>query len=810
MYSQSISDMQMPTTALFAATEQGSRSECCPENSGISWRGRGGEHEQRIVESLNRKEESSYLIRRKDESTNKEKRRRVRSLPTTTKFVVFAAIVLSSPQKTAVSAARTAPMAIPQEKEKGQQGRKMASTRTKYSFIPSKMEIAKKEEKIGLLRRKRVDLDTLVLDEVDNDNLFKGGMFEPGAHERDLGVYETRDWGVKVPPRKNSIEAMAHLLNGGSIFDDMSSMSFSMSMSTMMPTVAPSLSPTSPPTGLPSSPPTVSPTESPTDEPTFSPSESPTTSSAPSIRGSSAPTTSPAPSVSHVPSISLVPTTSQEPTISARPTISSAPTPINCTDPATREQFLMEVFVACSGEGPLNDPNSPQSEAADYIINTDPLSVNPCTFTDPSQFTALQQRYALVVFFFALGGDNWLINSGWLGGTSVCIDWFGLACNSDGLVSSILLSRNNLIGQIPPEIKALIGLELFQVIENGINGTVPTEFGLLQGLIGFDIESNEFEGEIFFDEIFNLNNIIFFRVSDNGFTGTVPWIDVVDSFPDVVQFWIAANRFEGSIGKQIGQLQSLESFFGYNNSLTGFIPSEIGNIDTLEFLDLENNLLEGTLPEVLYSITGLSLIILTNNSLTGTISTSVGNLDLLTDFWLSDNNFIGSIPSEVGRLSLLENLLLEKNQLTGPIPSEVGNLQSLNFTTLSNNLLTGAIPTSFFSLPNLEILYIENNTLSGNIPTEISNAPELRDLYLTGNILSGEIPEIPPGSLLTLEELLLSFNNLTGNMPSSICALRNDTMPSGSLISLHADCAIPPEPPEITCAVGCCTTCTGG
>mmetsp|Transcript_19556 Transcript_19556/g.28442 ORF Transcript_19556/g.28442 Transcript_19556/m.28442 type:complete len:136 (+) Transcript_19556:196-603(+) len=135
-------------------------------------------------------------------------------------------------------------------------------------------------------------------------------------------------------------------------------------------------------------------------------------------------------------------------------------------------------------------------------------------------------------------------------------------------------------------------------------------------------------------------------------------------------------------------------------------------------------------------------------------------------------------------------------------------MTKLEFADLSENSLNGMIPIDFFSIPNLEILYLSNNTLTGNIPDQISNAPSLRDLYLDGNALDGAIPDIPIDTLQTLEEFLINHNGITGTMPASICILRNDTINPGNLISLWADCGIPPDPPQLDCV--CCTKCFSG
>jgi len=459
--------------------------------------------------------------------------------------------------------------------------------------------------------------------------------------------------------------------------------------------------------------------------------------------------------------------------------------------------------VDVSSQDLLNNPDSPQSKAADWIINNDPLQVNPCTFAN------LEERYALAVFYFALNGDTWRNNSGWLGGSSVCSGWFGVGCNANGQVTNLLLPRNNLLGEIPPEISQLEGLRFFQISESSVFGTLPTEIGSLQNLVGVDFGSNELEGQLFFDDFFRLRSLQFLRAPKNNFTGTIPG-DGITSFPNLVEFIITANSFKGTIPTQIGQLKNLNFFMADNNTLTGPIPSQFGSLTSFRRLDVENNLLTGPIPNELFGMSTLEKLILSNNSLSGTIPSLVGELNSLSDLWVSHNDLTGEIPTEIVNAFNLEVLLLNGNDFNGPIPANVDNLLELFFVDFSNNTFSGTIPPAFFSLPKLEILYFSNNTLVGTIPPSISDSPKLRDLYLDGNLLSGSIPEIVNGTLLSLEELLLSFNDLTGTMPSSICALRNNSMPPGNLVSLHADCVIPPDPPEIICTAGCCTQCTFG
>ena len=106
------------------------------------------------------------------------------------------------------------------------------------------------------------------------------------------------------------------------------------------------------------------------------------------------------------------------------------------------------------------------------------------------------------------------------------------------------------------------------------------------------------------------------------------------------------------------------------------------------------------------------------------------------------------------------------------------------------------------------------NQLSGGIPREIglwtkfglNNVPGvpagILDLY--NNQLSGEIP--PELGLLTgLWQLFLVVNNLSGEIPSPICALRTNANPPGSVSQLIADCT---NCPGFQAGLSeCCTTC---
>ena len=60
-------------------------------------------------------------------------------------------------------------------------------------------------------------------------------------------------------------------------------------------------------------------------------------------------------------------------------------------------------------------------------------------------------------------------------------------------------------------------------------------------------------------------------------------------------------------------------------------------------------------------------------------------------------------------------------------------------------------------------------------------------------------------SLLIKEKLRLNNNDLTGAIPSEVCALRTNANPPGPLTLLYADCSVCEADP----ATNCCTPVAG-
>lgn len=78
--------------------------------------------------------------------------------------------------------------------------------------------------------------------------------------------------------------------------------------------------------------------------------------------------------------------------------------------------------------------------------------------------------------------------------------------------------------------------------------------------------------------------------------------------------------------------------------------------------------------------------------------------------------------------------------------------------------LSGTLPASLAKLETLQEIEFGNNRLVGEIPEEYGNMPVLRQLELDGNQLTGKIPAAFKGLNETITSLLLSENDLEGDL----------------------------------------------
>ncbi|XP_065034666.1 receptor-like protein EIX2 [Musa acuminata AAA Group] len=388
------------------------------------------------------------------------------------------------------------------------------------------------------------------------------------------------------------------------------------------------------------------------------------------------------------------------------------------------------------------------------------------------------------------------------------------------------LSENNLQGNIPPTFGNLASLEELNLANNPLQGGIPTSFKnlcKLQKLIlsGINISKDLLE----LDEIFSgciKMKLEILDLSRTNISGQLPeWLFQLRKLKSLQ---LEQNLISGPIPVSIGQLASLQELYLRANQLNETIPESVGRLSQLVALVLENNVLEGVMSEVHFgNLTKLKQLLLSSNSLALKVKSnwlppfqlktlSMGSCIQGPEFpaWLqsqiniliidmSNAGIIDAMPNWFWSLiSTAEYVSVSGNQISGHVPNllDLNNLDLLDlssnhfegplpyfppgmyFLDLSNNSFSGTISLDIImNMSYLSYLSLSKNNLSGQIPFSVCQLQALQVLDLSKNTLSGVLPNCWNNSsrIIVMD---FSSNNISGVIPKSICSI-------ASLQSLH-------------------------
>ncbi|PSR93325.1 Leucine-rich repeat receptor-like protein kinase [Actinidia chinensis var. chinensis] len=376
----------------------------------------------------------------------------------------------------------------------------------------------------------------------------------------------------------------------------------------------------------------------------------------------------------------------------------------------------------------------------------------------------------------------------------VWCSWSGVKCR-DSQITTLDLSKRNLSGHIPPEIKYLTHLHNLNLSSNAFDGPFQSSIFELPFLRTLDISHNSFNSS-FPMGVSKLRYLTVFNAYSNSFTGPLPeeitglrfleylnlggsYFDseipaVYGSFPTLTFLHLAGNVLTGPIPAELGSMGQLERLeIGYNE-FTGGVPEEFGMLSNLKYIDISSANLSGEIAPELGNLTKLESLLLFKNHFTGTIPASFENLKALKALDLSDNKLSGFIPKAISSLRELDVLSLMNNELIGEIPEGIGELPSLEFLSLWNNSLTGILPQKLGSNGMLQKLDVSSNSLTGPVPTNLCLGNKLGKLILFGNNFVGELPS----SLANCTAMLrfrIQDNKFNGSIPNGFGNLPNLT-----------------------------------
>ncbi|KEH16826.1 LRR receptor-like kinase [Medicago truncatula] len=252
--------------------------------------------------------------------------------------------------------------------------------------------------------------------------------------------------------------------------------------------------------------------------------------------------------------------------------------------------------------------------------------------------------------------------------------------------------------------------------KNNLSGKVPNSFGALREIKSLYLNNNNFSGEL---PSLNLcHNLELFDVADNNLQGTLPmWIG--HHLQQLIILRLRANKFQGNIPTSMCNLSFLQVLDLSTNNITGQIPQCFSHIIALSNLMFPRKRFDHS--SYTFSIEGEMYEIGSFKDKAilawkGSNREYGKNLGLMTIIDLSNNHLTGEIPKSITKLVALAGLNLSRNNLTGLIPNNIGHMETLESLDLSRNHLSGRMPPSFSYLTFLSYMNLSFNNLEGKIP----------------------------------------------------------------------------------------------
>ncbi|KAK7335232.1 hypothetical protein VNO80_27009 [Phaseolus coccineus] len=238
----------------------------------------------------------------------------------------------------------------------------------------------------------------------------------------------------------------------------------------------------------------------------------------------------------------------------------------------------------------------------------------------------------------------------------------------------------------------------------------------------------------------------------------------------VTNIILKAQNLPGTLPQDLFRLPYLQEIDLSRNYLNGTIPKEWGSTKLLN-ISLLGNRLTGSIPKEIANISTLQSFVLEANQLSGDLPPELGNLPQIQRLLLSSNNFTGELPETLAKFTTLQDIRIGDNQFSGKIPDFIQSWTSLQKLVIQGSGLNGPIPSGISLLKNLTDLRISDLNGSEHSPFPQLNNMTLKYLILRNCNINGTLP-IYLGTMTTLKNLDLSFNKLTGPIPSNYDALR--------------------------------------
>ncbi|KAL4555295.1 hypothetical protein LXL04_037911 [Taraxacum kok-saghyz] len=326
-------------------------------------------------------------------------------------------------------------------------------------------------------------------------------------------------------------------------------------------------------------------------------------------------------------------------------------------------------------------------------------------------------------------------------------------------------------------------------------GIVPISIRNLNNLKVLYLSGCFFSGRIG-GSLSNLTQLTFLGLGGNKFKGLFPSLE---SFSKINVLELSGVEFETRrLPSWLSMMTKLSELYVYDMNLNGKVPAFLANLTKLSVVTMGRNSLSGQIPSSLFNLTQLRMLNFERNQLQGPISNSFSKFRSLQDLRLNYNNFSGKVDLDIFLgLNKLETLALGYNRIslvdtknyTRNTLAQLENLdvQSCNLKEfpvflrfqnkmkslfLSNNKISGLVPVWIWnnSQETLQVIQLTNNHITGlDQHPHILPWRHLEGFFIGYNQIQGQLP-IPPRTTYAYD---VSNNNLTGDIPPSICEVKS-------------------------------------
>ncbi|CAA0277255.1 unnamed protein product [Arabidopsis thaliana] len=303
-------------------------------------------------------------------------------------------------------------------------------------------------------------------------------------------------------------------------------------------------------------------------------------------------------------------------------------------------------------------------------------------------------------------------------------------------------SNNNFTGKIPRSICGLSSLEILDLSNNNLNGSLPWCLEtLMSSLSDLDLRNNSLSGSL--PEIFmNATKLRSLDVSHNRMEGKLPGSLTVCSSLEVLN--VGSNRINDMFPFELISLQKLQVLVLHSNKFHGTLHNVDGvwfGFPQLQIIDVSHNDFVGILPSD-YFMNWTAMSSKKDNNIEPEYIQNPSVYGSSLGYYTSLVLMSKGVSMEMERvLTIYTAIDFSGNQLHGKIPDSICLLKELRILNMSRNAFTGYIPSSLANLKNLESLDISQNNISGEIPPELGTLSSLAWINVSHNQLVGSIPQ---------------------------------------------------------------------